>query len=421
MSFADHLNPSGLGDAVEVFPLAAGFTHHDMPLVCAFNPACIITSRGTLLAFAEGRLGISEDHGLKTVLVNRSDDMGRTWEGMRALIAPGCSFGPRPYLYEKDGRERIGVLVTHTPYGPDQEEADIPRWLEGLEVDPADVRPDVACLVVRLTSDDDGQTWRQEVLTGDRDPFVGFEEQGYWTSCCDLTGTIETIPCGPHAGRLFVAMLSFGTAWGDRLARLPGDHYEMESLGSSLIVSDDGETWRMGGVIADWRGNEAAAASVASDGRILMLRRPNPFTEDELQHNPASIIGYRLLHTSFDGGDTWSAPVFPEGLPYLKHGGRRYDYHMLPSLYAWNNTLITVTPSGVDREANKTLRSHGVIGFSDDLGVTWRYRLIDSGWFSYATVGRVGDDGFIVMFSRGHDGDWACYMRAFTMDWLREA
>lgn len=421
MSFTDHLNPNGLGESVDVFSTSPAFTHHDLPLLAAFNPAFVITSSGTMLAFAEGRLGCSHDAALKTVLINRSRDLGRTWEGMEALTVPGCHFGPRPYAFVTDGRERIGVLVVHTPYGLNQQRSDVSQWLDQLEIDPADMRPNAACVVIRLISDDDGETWHQEALTAERDPFADFQKKGFWVGVNDFTGTVQTIPSGPHAGRQIVAMLTMGTEWQNRPAQLPGNHLDMGRLGSSLIYTDDGESWHLGGVIADQRGNEAATASIARDGRILMLRRPNGFTAEDLNHNPNCTIGYRMLHTSTDGGETWSAPVFPEGLPYLKQGGRRYDHQCLPSLCARDNTLLTATPSAVDRDAGTTPRTHGVIGYSDDLGVTWRHRLIEAGGFSYATIGPVGDEGLIVMFSRGVHGQEASCLRAFTMDWLRDA
>lgn len=414
------LNSNGLGAAVEVFSTTAGFTHHGLPLMAAFNPAFTVTSRGTMLAFAEGRLGSSHDLAPKTVLMNRSADLGRTWEGMRALTSPICHFGPRPYLFEREGRETVGVLFVTSPYGLDQEYADVPRWLGQLGVDPAGVRPHAACLVNRLVSQDDGETWRQEVLVGEDDPFLGFAEQGLWPAVCDITGTVETIGAGSFAGRRVAAILTLGTPLDGRPDPLPGSHLGSERLGSSILYSDDGESWRLGGVIADRRGNEAAAAPAGPKQTLVMLRRPNGFREEDLRRYDR-VVAYRQIHQSDDGGKSWSAPIFPEGLPCLKQGGRRYDFQIMPSLLAIGDTLLTATPSACDPETGRTMRAHGVIGFSDDLGLTWRHKLIDAGEFSYATLGRAGNDRLAVIFSRGSHGERGGFFRTFTLDWLREA
>lgn len=416
MQFADQLNPHGLGEAVEVFSTSAGFEYHGQPLAAAFNPAFTLTSRGTMMAFAEGRLGSSHDDAPKTVIINRSNDFGHTWEGMRALTVPGCHFGPRPYVFEKNGCERACVLVVFSRYHLKQKYPDESRWGDLLGIDFAGLHPRAVSIVVRLISDDDGETWHPEALVGDRDPFAMPETGRPWVGFGDFTGTVETIPSGPHAGRRFVAISARGL---DPMSAPPPENFrELERLGSSIMYSDDGETWHVGGVIADQRGNEAAAAAIGENGTIVMLRRPDGFSAEDLERYDR-LIGYRLIHRSTDGGQTWSAPVFPEGLPYLKQDGRRFDHQCLPSLCTWDSTLLTAAPSAVHPETGQAMRARGVIGYSSDLGLTWRHKLIDEGEFSYATLGRVGDNGLIVMFSRGTHGERGSFLRAFTMDWLR--
>jgi|GEM_PF-2355935 len=418
MHFTAQLNSDGLGEAVEVFPILAGFECQGIPLAAAFNPAFTITSRGTMLAFAEGRLGSSHDDAPKTVLVNRSDNWGRTWEGMRALTMPGCHFGPRPYIIEKDGRERICVLVTFSCSHLKQQYSEETQWREVLGIGSEGPCPNAVSVVVRLISDDDGKTWQLDPLIGDRTPFSVPVTGELWIGFGDFTGTVETIPAGPYAGRRIVAVSAVGVERTSAL--LPDSMRKMENLGSSVLYSDDGENWALGGVIFDRRGNECAAVPIGRDHSIAMLRRPNAFRDCDLKRFDC-IVAYRLLHHSTDGGQTWSAPIFPEGLPYLKQAGRRYDHQCLPSLCAWDNTLLTAMPSAADSEKGTTSRTHGVIGFSDDLGLTWRHKLIDAGEFSYATIGRVGNEGCIVMFSRGKNGEHGSFSRAFTMDWLRKS
>ena len=52
---------------------------------CFRIPALLFTSKGTLLAFAEGRgkhTRVCSDHGDVHIVVKRSSDMGKTWSGL---------------------------------------------------------------------------------------------------------------------------------------------------------------------------------------------------------------------------------------------------------------------------------------------------------------------------------------------------
>ncbi len=58
-----------MGEAIEVFSTSSDLRVREMPLISAFNPACMITEKGTLLAFAEGRFGSSNDNSDKSVQI----------------------------------------------------------------------------------------------------------------------------------------------------------------------------------------------------------------------------------------------------------------------------------------------------------------------------------------------------------------
>ncbi len=416
-NFTDHLNAEGLGNAVEIFSTRDGFRHGGLSLAAAFNPAVTLTERGTLLAFAEGRLGSSHDDAPKTVLMNRSDDMGRTWQGMRALTAPGCHFGPRPYTININGGEQVCVLVCYSRYHLRQLCPDESQWHDVFGIDASGLHPQAVTIVVRLISDDDGATWRTDVLTGDRDPFPVPEPDKCWVGFGDFTGTVETIPAGPHAGRRIVGISAKGY---ERMPVDPADSMrEIEKMGSSILYSDDGIDWKLGGVIVDWHGNEAAVVPLGKDNGLFMLRRWNEFRGND----PARDRGYfgrRLAHWSDDGGQTWTKPFFPDGLPHALVEGRRFDHQCLPSLCAVGETLVTAMPAGRNPENGHPTRSQGVIACSEDGGRTWRAKPIDDGLFSYATLSRVGEDGLWVAFSRGTHGEQGSFLRALSMAWLRE-
>ena len=58
-------------------------------------PAVILTPKGTLLAFCEGRKTSRSDHGDLDLLLRRSTDGGKTWGGMQVVYeAEVCFFPP---------------------------------------------------------------------------------------------------------------------------------------------------------------------------------------------------------------------------------------------------------------------------------------------------------------------------------------
>ncbi|MDP7656621.1 MAG: sialidase family protein, partial [Roseibacillus sp.] len=80
-------------------------------------PTMVVTAKGTILVFVEGRKTHRRDHGDVDLLMKRSEDGGRTWskqvliheEGGNALIRVGnpCPIG------EKDGRSvQLGCTRT---------------------------------------------------------------------------------------------------------------------------------------------------------------------------------------------------------------------------------------------------------------------------------------------------------------------
>ena len=82
-------------------------------------PTMVVTAKGTILVFVEGRKTHRRDHGDVDLLMKRSEDVGRTWskqvliheEGGNALIRVG---NPCP-IVEKDGKT---VHLLFTRNGP---------------------------------------------------------------------------------------------------------------------------------------------------------------------------------------------------------------------------------------------------------------------------------------------------------------
>ncbi|MFJ9730800.1 exo-alpha-sialidase [Streptomyces sp. NPDC101171] len=262
---------------VSSVPYTAGEGGYDTYRV----PAAVVTGRGTLLAFAEGRHDGAGDSGDIDVVLRRSADGGCTW-GPLTVVAAGrgdTRGNPAPVV---DPRTGTVVLVTSYNSGA-VTEAQIMRG----EVTPAQGRR-----VFVQRSRDDGRRF-----TPPRD-ITAAVKPAHWRWYATGPGHALAVTRGPHAGRLLV----------------PADHSTAPPPGSSdtgqepryydahaLCSDDGGRTWRLG-FVADAKdgvtnANETSAAQLG-DGRLYFSSR------DQNGSSP----GNRLGAWSSDAGETLDGP-----------------------------------------------------------------------------------------------------------------
>lgn len=177
-------------------------------------PALVVSAKGTILAFCEGRKNSSSDTGDIDIVLRRSFDNGKSWDDMRVILDDGTDTvgNPAPVLDRDTGT--IWLLITsNLASGP-----------ESLIVDGKAPR------TVWVTySNDDGETWAdlKEITQDVKKPT--------WTWYA--TGPCHGIQL--RNGRLII----------------PCDHVDgtthdySKSAYSHVIYSDDhGKTWQIGGI-----------------------------------------------------------------------------------------------------------------------------------------------------------------------------
>ncbi len=230
-------------------------------------PAVVVSKKGTVLAFAEGR-NEGDDSGDIDLILKRSTDNGKTW-GAEILVwndALNTCGNPCPVVDEETGR--IWLLTTWN-YGKDDESEIITKKSEYF-------RSPFICY-----SDDDGLTWSEpaNISAGCKDPSWGWYATG--------PGFGIQLKKGKHKGRMIIPA---NHSYDDPNGKVRKGPY---SYGAHVLISDDhGKTWRMSQPIIP--GCNESQVTELSDGTLLMNMRSY---NDKYS---------RAISYSTNGGETWS-------------------------------------------------------------------------------------------------------------------
>lgn len=222
-------------------------------------PSLLVTARGTVLAFCEGRKKGRSDTGDIDLLLRRSHDGGKTWGPVQIVWDDGDNTCGNPCSVVDRATGTIWLLLTHN-LGRDTEAKIVDGTSQGSRT------------VWVSKSRDDGATWeRPREITRD-------VKRPDWTWYATGPGVgIQT-----RTGRLVI----------------PCDNKVVgnKARQSHVIFSDDrGETWKVSDPIGP-NCNESQVVEL-TDGTLLLNMR-------SYQAN-----NRRRVALSKDGGQTWSRPT----------------------------------------------------------------------------------------------------------------
>jgi sialidase-1 len=324
-------------------------------------PVVVVTAKGTVLLFAEGRKNSRADGGDIDQIMKRSEDGGKTWsknvliheEGGTAPIRVG---NPVP-IVDRDGRTvHLFFAVMASPNGGD-----------GLYY---------------TKSTDDGLTWSPMVVTSDNPKDKGYSDKNFLKG---FGGTEVGIFVGPangihtKKGRLVVPCGVGRNVDGKRVG------------GDTVIFSDDGgKTWKTGGFVPTSTEFGLGEPTVVerSDGSLMMnMRAGGP--------GGAYGLGFRVTSISSDGGLTWSNPVVDKNLPCPACQGSILQLKEKEILFL--NPAVS-KPGGFSRGArrNMTLR------LSPDDGATWPHSLVlNPGMAGYSSLAVTKEGKTLCVFENG--------------------
>lgn len=295
-------------------------------------PALIATSRGTLLAFCEGRKTGAADAGDMDLLLRRSEDGGRTWSAPQVIWDDGANFCGNPCAVVDETTGTIWLLMIWKS-GTDEE------WMIQLGVGKDTSRVYSTCSV------DDGLIWEapREI--------TGMAKNPEWRWYATGPGVGIQVRYGAHKGRLIIPC-NHSTQW--------------LTLGAHAIFSDDhGQTWTYSQAIPG--GCNEAQVVERIDGTLMMNMRMQRWN-----------LGYRAVSLSTDGGETWSWRRHDKNLPDPKCQASILRYSTLDD--SDRNRLLFSNPATGGRNG-MTVR------LSYDEGLTWPVaKLIYPGSAAYSCL-----------------------------------
>ena len=326
-------------------------------------PSAILTQKGTLLAFAEGRRAGAGDAGDIDLVLRRSHDGGRTWTPIQVIGDNGPNTFGNPCAVVDRRTGTIWLLTTQNR-GTDREKDIIAGTSEGSPT------------VWVMRSQDDGATWSAPV------EITASVKAPDWTWYATGPG----VGIQARSGRIVV----------------PGNHAEAKSgiHRSHVFFSDDGgQRWTLG-ASSDAGTNESQVVELADGGLLLNMRNHPPKPEN-----------FRMIARSTDGGRTLSAAVPDRALvePPAQASLLRFSSASNQD----RNRLIFANPASTARE-RMTVR------LSYDEGVTWAVsRMLHDGPAAYSSLVVLPDRSIGLLFERGDRSPYERITFArFTLEWL---
>lgn len=315
-------------------------------------PSLIVTPKGTVLAFCEGRE--AGDTGDINLLMKRSTDHGKTWSEEQIVWddAGNTCGNPCPVVDEETGR--IYLLLTWN-LGTDHETDIIRKTSE-------DTRRPFVCY-----SDDDGLTWSEpEDLTDTcKDPSWGWYATG--------PGLGIQIKNGAYKGRLIIPA---NHSYDDPEGKVRNGPF---GYGAHVLISEDhGKTWRRSSSIRPGC-NESQVVEL-SDGSLMMSMR---------SYNGQYA---RAIAVSKDGGDTWTEIEHDLQLVESKCQASILDF----GKYRGKDLLLFSNPAVAIGRTHMTVRT------SLDDGKNWSgSKLIFPGYSAYSSMVKLGNGRVGLFFESG--------------------
>lgn len=361
--------PGTAPDVADVFvPKTDGFTSIRIPSV-------VVTTSGTVLAFAEGRAA-DADQAKNKLLLKRSTDGGATWGKVAVIAGDGDRALNNPCAVVERRSGQVLLVYQSYPAGVSERSGQIRPGYEGDRV----VRNWL------VTSGDDGVTW-----TKPRDITRETKREQGVTTVAGGPGIGIQLRHGKHAGRIL----------------FPFNEGPFGLWNIYAVYSDDaGRTWKMGaaapGALVD--AGPGKKTSTVNEAQFVEL------SDGSVRFNVRRWAGKAVRKTSLseDGGATWSKV---EDVPELGDPGCMGSVlRFTDPADGGKSRILYSGPQG-------TKRANGTVFLSYDEGKTWPVkRVLCEEGFAYSCLTALPDGTVGCLYEAG--GTSKIVFARFTLDWL---
>lgn len=357
-------------DVADVFvPKTDGFVSIRIPSV-------VVSKKGAVLAFAEGRAA-DADQAKNKIVLKRSTDGGKSW-GKVVVIAED---GDKPHnnpcaVVERESGQVLLVYQTY-PTGISERSGKLKTGHDGEEI----VRNWL------ITSDDDGVTWSKP-----RDITKETKREKVVTTLASGPGIGIQLRHGKHAGRILV----------------PFNEGPFGVWNVYAAYSDDGgKTWQMGdaapGGLIDGKGKPS---STVNEAQFVELK------DGAIRFNVRRWSGKAVRKTcvSDDGGKTWSK--VEDVSEQLDPGCQGSILRLTDPADGGKSRILYSGPQSTKRE-------NGTVFVSYDEGKTWpTKRVLETGSFAYSCLTPLPGGAVGCLYEA--EGTKKVVFARFTLDWLEE-
>ncbi len=358
-------------EVVDVFvPKADGFKSIRIPSV-------VVTQKGTVLAFAEGRAA-EADQAKNKIVLKRSTDGGKTWGKIAVITEDGDRALNNPCTVVERQSGQVLLMYQSYPAGIGERSSQIQPGYEGE-------------LIVRnwlVTSNDEGATWSKP-----RDITRQTKREKVVTTVASGPGIGIQLRHGKHAGRIL----------------MPFNEGPFGVWNIYAAYSDDqGKTWTMGepapgGLIDAGKGKKT---STVNEAQFVELK------DGSIRFNVRRWAGKALRKTcvSDDGGITWSK---------VEDVSEHVDPSCMGSVLRYTDPADGEKSRLLYSGPQSTKRENGTVFVSYDEGKTWPVkRVLRKESFAYSCLTRLPDGTIGCLYEA--EGTRKIVFARISLDWLTE-